>query len=250
MSQPSTYATLNSSRLVRLLFELSLTDSKASQQNFGERLGSLIDFSNSIILSAAHGQLKGVDFEHYTPSAEKAKQEFLKVRATMVEAIIKSTTLGSENNRIILPTPSNKSPKELKEYDSYLRFYVSHQRHMAFKVEYLRLMMRDEVSGFSPKLTQLSVLDTALDNALVSHSRRFFSALPKLMEKRFIHLRDEYFNDPQPDSEQADVWYVEGGWLNQFLKELQSLLLAELEVRLQPVLGLLEALNQEEITAQ
>lgn len=244
MTQPASQASMNSSRLVRLLAELSLTDGKGNQQNFGERLGNLIDFSNSIILSAAHGELKGIDFEKRTHSAEKAKQEFLKVRSTLVETIVKSTTLGSEDNRIKLPSAGSKTAQELKEYESFKRFYIAHQRAIDFKLEYLRLMLRDEVSGCSPKLAQLALLDTALDDTLMNHTRRFFSALPHLLEKRFTYLRDQYFTE-QANSQQPQDWYLEGAWLHGFAKELQSLLLAELEVRLQPVLGLLEALNQE-----
>ena len=43
-----------------------------------------------------------------------------------------------------------------------------------------------------------------------------------------------------------DAWVAPGGWLHQFRQEMQTLLLAELETRLEPVQGLLDALNHEE----
>jgi hypothetical protein len=48
---------------------------------------------------------------------------------------------------------------------------------------------------------------------------------------------------PQPDDPAR--WRQPGGWLHRFDKELEAALLAELEVRLQPVTGLMEALRNE-----
>jgi hypothetical protein len=50
------------------------------------------------------------------------------------------------------------------------------------------------------------------------------------------------------DNEQADdpaLWMQPGGWLAGFRKELQDALLAELDVRLQPTVGLIEAFSNE-----
>ena len=47
----------------------------------------------------------------------------------------------------------------------------------------------------------------------------------------------------ESDTTKPSDWLQAGGWLAEFYKDVQELLLAELDVRLQPVLGLLEALN-------
>ncbi|HCB41034.1 MAG TPA: DUF3348 domain-containing protein, partial [Gammaproteobacteria bacterium] len=52
---------------------------------------------------------------------------------------------------------------------------------------------------------------------------------PRLLQRRFNLLQQQ----AQP------------GWLQQFRKDVQALLLAELDLRLQPVLGLVEALERE-----
>ena len=42
-----------------------------------------------------------------------------------------------------------------------------------------------------------------------------------------------------------DLWMQPGGWLTRFAEELQSVLLVELDLRLQPTEGLIESLDKE-----
>ncbi len=56
MTQALPQVSLGSSRLVRFLTDLSVSDTQVSHRQFTERLGQLIDFSDSINLSAAHAR--------------------------------------------------------------------------------------------------------------------------------------------------------------------------------------------------
>jgi len=66
------------------------------------------------------------------------------------------------------------------------------------------------------------------------------STVPLLLEKHFERLRKA--NRETPASDDA--------WLAEYCKDMQSVLLAELNLRLQPVEGLLEALRNESIGPQ
>jgi hypothetical protein len=46
-------------------------------------------------------------------------------------------------------------------------------------------------------------------------------------------------------TDQPALWLQAGGWLAHFCQELHTVLLAELDLRLQPTLGLVEALQNE-----
>jgi hypothetical protein len=73
------------------------------------------------------------------------------------------------------------------------------------------------------------------------------ATLPKLLKKRFAHLRQQH-QQTLADKQQADKpsqWMMPGAWLARFCNELQTVLLAELDLRLQPAVGLLEALQNE-----
>jgi hypothetical protein len=48
--------------------------------------------------------------------------------------------------------------------------------------------------------------------------------------------------NPEPDD--LTPWMFPGGWLASFCGRMRELLLAELEIRLQPVLGLIESACQ------
>lgn len=249
MTQPPPQASLNSSRLVRLLTELSVTNVNPSHKNFGDWLGGLLGFSDSIVLSATHGDMRAVAFEKRVTDADKAREELLMVRGALVENIIKSTTLGLNETRIKLPRmilEKEQTPKNLKEFEPFQRFYVAHQNEIKLKLGRLRYLLRDELSGYSKSLAQLAVLDQALEETLQVQTQKFFAVIPRLIKKRYRFLLEQHENAlPDPDNDLPHKWMQPGGWMAQFCQELQGLLLAELEVRLQPLLGLLEAFNEE-----
>ena len=70
------------------------------------------------------------------------------------------------------------------------------------------------------------------------------ATLPSLMEKRFNQLRKAYLHT-QPADDKPALWMQPGAWLARFCTELQTVLLAELDLRLQPAVGLLEALHNQ-----
>jgi len=242
MTQNPPQLSLNASRLVRFLSDLAVSNVEISHEHFSERLGSLIDLSGSIKLSEAHSKLSRLAFELTTDSTETVKASFLRVRASIVQSIIKSFIPGGPPSRIRLPKPKvGGSTEKTVAYEPYLKFYVAHQIDIHSRVQSLQSQVREAVSGLSPELAQLSALDAAVGDALAVRSRDFFAIVPRLLEKRFKQLHDEQ----QQDANNPDSWLQAGGGLEQFCSEMRGLLLAELEVRLQPVLGLVEAVNEK-----
>ncbi|MCG8313213.1 MAG: DUF3348 domain-containing protein [Pseudomonadales bacterium] len=246
ISKAAPPASLNSSRLIRFLTDLAVTEVEVSHERFAERIGRLIDFSESIILSGAHGELDNLAFEKTTDSVADINELFLSSRVSMVQFIVDSCRLENSKTRIKFPALDIGGAQDpdgvfdpVVAYDAYYRFYLLQQRDMDTKIQHLRIQIRDFATGRSPRLAQLAVLDTALGDTLHVHTRRFFSIIPKLMEKRFNYLvTEQEHNDPKS-------WSESNGWVAQFCHELRGLLLAELDIRLQPLLGLVEAFNEE-----
>ena len=264
MTQALPHVSLNGSRLIRFLTELSVSDVEVSHKHFTEKLGRLINFSDSITLSEAYGKLSAMEFVAEEVSAEfgkeAAKEEFLRVRAALVQSIIQSFVPDVGPATVKLPFPKTDASSEtLRAFEPYHRFYAAHQREIDFKVQSLHLIVRDMASGSSKELAQLAALDSALGEVLSVHIRKLFAVTPKLLGKRFGYLMQEQLLQEQQfqeqlsqeqlfEQQQADdpsLWVKPGGWLDKFYKEMQGMLLAELDVRLQPVLGLVEALNQQ-----
>lgn len=218
---------LTDSRIVRYLTELAVSDATVSHQHFVSHLGNFIDFSGSIALSLAHEELPKLIFQSGELSKEAITDNFFKVRRSIVHAIVQSFIPSDDYQRIKLPVP-NTAPMT---FDLYQRFYLAHQRELDFRIQNLQLEVRASVSGISLELAQLSSLDVTLNNTLAAHVNRLYAVIPLLLEKRFTLLLSDL--KIQPDKR-----------LEQFCNELQGLLLAELELRLLPVIGLIDALNE------
>lgn len=254
MTQASPNVSLNGSRLIRFLSDLAVSDVEVSHKQFTEKLGQFVNFSDAITLSAVHSKLSKMAFEPTEVSSENVRNEFLRVREVLVKSIIKSFTPSKGPSGISLPIPKADCPQDkAMSYEPYQRFYARHQREMDFKVQSLQLYVRDGVSGLSLELAQLAELDAALGDVLALHTRRLFAVIPKLLSKRFEHLRNEHQqalanvadNENSVTDDSHAEWVKPGGWLHNFYQEMQGLLLAELDVRLQPILGLVEALNEQ-----
>jgi hypothetical protein len=156
------------------------------------------------------------------------------------------------NARIKQPKPTPGTPMEVQaDFSAYRRYILAQQRHMAASIGPLRLAARDALAACSSALKRLADLDAALDQALGHREDDLLATVPSLLEKRFEHLREAHRaaliesgeeNDPERDPERQ---LPQEQWLAVFRRELQDVLLAELELRLEPVVGLIEAYSNE-----
>jgi hypothetical protein len=156
--------------------------------------------------------------------------------------------LNTGKTRTKLPTPAiGASIEGAADFSPYRRYYVAHQRDMDSSIGQLRANVRAALSSRSPTLKRLATLDAALGQALGARERNLLATVPSLLENRFEHLRKAHQEalaaTQAPDD--PERWMQPGGWLAVFCKDMQGVLLAELDVRLQPVIGLIEALGNE-----
>ena len=92
--------------------------------------------------------------------------------------------------------------------------------------------LRQTLAATSPKLAQLATLDAALDQMLGGREQRLLNNVPAFLKLRFTELRRQPLT-------------AENNWLATFNTELEQTLLAELDHRLQPVAGMIEAISHE-----
>ncbi len=249
MSQSASPTLSDRSRLVRLL--TSMSDSKFSDgdYNLAEQLGRIISLSDSISLSRSLGQLSRQVSESTASepltSLHAVQKDVLESREKMMRTVINSFADQTSSTGIQLPSVSTGTKAEaLKTYEPYQRFYSMHQAEMAGSIQTLRLRVRESVSSVSTELHQLAELDQIINDSIAAHNGKLFNVTPKLLQKRFKELLNAHEKSQgSHDATEPLDWLKPGAWLTVFYKELQELLLAELDVRLQPVLGLLEALN-------
>jgi hypothetical protein len=185
----------------------------------------------------------------------------------LVESITQGAPAGSGLARIDMPAPVLDEPVEIKTaFEPYRRFVAAHQRQMESTVRSLRSRLRQQLSQRGSAGQQLAALDAAFENILAEREAVLLAKTSKLLEKRFLqalklHLQDQAKADQEALANEAAAAASQGvhrptsslspkptPWLMPLRQTLRQALLAELDTRLQPSLGLLEAITSE--TAQ
>ncbi len=262
-------SSLHDSRLVCLLSGLNGSGIEVSQSNFSEKFGKLVDLPGSLTLSAMLGELSAVAFEPSGISATTIKNAFMEMRTELVRFIAKSFVPGAGRIRDKLPTPAvfhshckltgvyaatrPESPKNhAAAYEPYRKFYVTRQSDLAIKIQQLQSHIGDAISGLSPELAQLSKLNTGLGDILAVRTKELFTVVPQLLGRRFGRLLDEHWQElpNRPGVSDLAQWMESGGWISKFCGEMRELLLAEIDLRLQPVLGMIDSLSETNISDQ
>jgi Protein of unknown function (DUF3348) len=246
----------HSSKLIRCLADLNIVDAVDPGNAFAEKLGLWIHFADAITLSAVHNdsiasrptiQPKIQHDEQVAPRAA-AGIEFDRIQALLMNSIMKSCSPDPGKTHISLPTPKLELPMDLAvAYALYRRFYEAHQRDMELSIQSLRINIREAVAKASPRLKKLADLDATFEKILRDRENKLLSKVPALLRKRFEELFKEH-QQKLADTQQADnpvEWTQAGGWLARFCNDMQMLLLAEVELRLQPTMGLIEAFKQD-----
>lgn len=238
----------SSSRLVRLLSDLASVDVETSKQDLAERLGGWLGVFDAITLHAAHQSINTVDEKKPSDALLTrpfaVEEEFHRVRT----ALVKSITESGAAPRLINPArPPEAATETDAGYAPYHQRYLDQQRQMALRIDALRAYIRQAITKVSPQLGQLASFDTVMDQMLGGREKKLLSTVPVLLERRFEQLHKTHqlgLAAAQQDDEPA-LWRQPGGWLDVFGKELEEVLLAELELRFQPVVGLIEAFSNE-----
>ncbi len=241
----------HSSQLIRCLADLAIVDAVDHGNVFAEKLGLWIHFADAITLSAVHNDsmasLQTIQPEAQVVALAAVGVEFDRIRATLINSVMTSCSPSSDKTHIKkLFTPILELPTDLAaDYGSYRRFYEAHQRDMELNIRSLRINVREAVAKASPRLKKLADLDATLEGILRDRESKLLSKVPLLLRKRFEQLFKEH-QQKLVDNQQADNpadWTQAGGWLARFCNDMQMLLLAEVDLRLQPTMGLIEALT-------
>jgi hypothetical protein len=249
MTRVLTRTNFHSSRLLRTLTDLAAVEAHAPGMAFAEKLGLWVDYTDAITLYAVHNAgpvaLSAPDPAH---ARGDIAADFARIRASLEQAIARTAAPKRGQSGVALPTPPDDASLDPgSAYEPYRRYYLAHQRDMDLSVPPLRARVREELSATSPAMQQLAALDGAFESILSEREARLLATLPQLLKKRFAHLRQQHLqtlaDTQQPD--RPEQWTQTGAWLSRFCHELQTVLLAELDLRLQPAVGLLEALHNE-----
>lgn len=214
------HSTFAGSRLVRLLGEAPPPAAPADGMDFAERLSLWLGAFDAMGLQAAL-QSAGTARDAAATGPLKAKalaEDLRRVRGALASAIASA----------IAQDPPAGEPQ------AYAPFHERHlqlQRRMEQVIGPLRDHVRQEVSRHSPRLRQLAALDAVFEHALARREQALLPTVAARMKRRF-----EQWRAAAPDTNDPAAWQRE------FADEWRQVLLAEVDLRLEPVAGLIEAL--------
>jgi hypothetical protein len=215
---------------------------------FAEKLGLWVDYTDAIALYAVHNAKTIEVGELHEAEQVDIADDFAHIRASLEQQIARTTAPKRGQSGVELPQPQADMPPDLSSaYEPYHRYYLAHQRDMDLSVPPLRSRVRERLATMSPALQQLAALDGTFENILSAREAMLLAKLPQILKKRFAHLRKLHQQTLTRtlQVDRPEQWMQPGAWLSCFCNELQTVLLAELDLRLQPTVGLLEALQQE-----
>ncbi len=242
MSRVLPRARLHSSALLRFLTEKALLDGTAAPGDVGQRLGDWLDFRQAIALQGFIGSL---DQAEATPALPTARVD-AQVRAALEQSIVQGKAPAPGMTRIEQPATELPQPIDAKTaFDPFRRYALGHQRQMDTVIRGLRTQLRGMLDKGTTAHKQLAALDAIFDNVLLAREARLLAQIPAEFEKRFAQALRAHLKALVQAAETDDVAPLSAPWLGPLFEDLRSALLAELDLRLQPVLGLIEALTQD-----
>lgn len=245
MAQAPRRAAVRGPTFIRLLAHLSDVDVTRSKQSLSDRLSQWLDWTHAIALSTA------LDGKSAAPAADvptfgsAEENECARVRSALATAIAGDRAFASvRQHESEQPLDEDLGANAAVDYSVFRHRYVAMQRAMQTATGNLRGRLRDMLAQKSVGMAQLAEVDAAMELALSPREQTLLATVPTLLGKHFERLRQAGETTVAiPGSSEGTSAATAGAWLNVFCKDMQSVLLAELDVRFQPVEGLLAALR-------
>ncbi len=245
-SQSFPPASFNRSPLVQLLASLQIPGGADSAQTFAEKLSHWVAWKDAIGLSsaldaspAARRSVEPLDQTAVAGIIDQVRR----VRGELVAAIADDAWLAADAPDTVrrpgAMANATQDEPPMMEFASYRHRYMTHQRTMDERIDPLRAHVRAALTLASPALGRLAALDHAMEQALSAHQRRVLGQVATVLEKHFKRqhlpracLPAQRQGRINPGSQQPPVAVG---------PTLQQVLLAELALRMQPVVGMVEA---------
>lgn len=252
------HTTFNRSGLVRILSE-TIPDPVVPKYDLGERLGQWLGFTDALALFSTLNSQTGAVLAARPgthPTAKPLQEQLARVRQSLSESVLNDGVFSPQTPRIRFPAPLPQATvKSALDFSPYHRYYLAHQRDMGAAIGTLRTTVRSAVAKCSPSHQGLAELDAVFENALAERVRDLLATIPILLARRFTQRYEEHRAIlGEAANDDPGTWAQPGSWLEAFCRDTQAVLLAELDLRLKPVVGLIaslgEAGHQTEVSKQ
>ncbi|PBJ83879.1 hypothetical protein CMZ84_05225 [Lysobacteraceae bacterium NML93-0399] len=219
---------------VRLLARL--TDDALPQGGTApaERLSQWIDWTRAVVLSKVL-DAKGTEAEPDAQVPDRDDAEACaRARSTLLAAIAAAPELAASQPQPGTPDAEAGMPAVAIDFAPFRQRHITLQRSMQAATGRLRGELRERLAQQSADMARLAEVDAVMEGALSPREHALLGAVPALLETHFERLRAAA-GDAATDPSAV--------WLDGFRRDIQGVLIAELDVRFQPVDALLAALR-------
>ena len=224
-------STVRGPAFIRLLTRLTDVDAPQSGASLPDRLSHWLDWKQAIALSTALDGTPAEPADDVPVFGASVEDECLRSRDALVHAITTDRAFLTSAQRQAQGMPNLDAAND---YAPLRQRYIALQRKIQATTGSLRGNLRDMLAQASPELARLAEVDAVMEMALSPREQSLLGKVPTLLGEYFDGLRQRT---------QGSLADASALWLDVFRKDMQSVLLAELDVRFQPVEGLLAALR-------
>jgi hypothetical protein len=234
-----------------LLAGLGNAEVSESGQSISDHLSQWLGWTDAIALSTAlsaqaPGGAAPARAGAVGASAEQSQSE--RVRALLTQSITGEGASARRDGRRT-PAAAAQAPADVEpDFADFRQRYLALQQAMETDIGTLRARLRATLAARTPELARLATVDAVMEQALGARERSLLAGVPALLSAHFERLRAAAaavadVTQAADESTAPAAPTANLRWLAGFRKDMQSVLLAELEIRFQPVEGLLAALR-------
>jgi hypothetical protein len=214
--------------------------------SLADRLSQWLGWADAIALSAAlERRTHPATPSGASPSVLREELECQRVRQALSHSIAQDSVFEADSGR--LPADAARgavvAAPAVVDFAPYRQRYLARQQAMELALGRLRGRLRQTLAAQSPALAQLAAVDGVMAQVLGPQEHRLLATVPTLLERRFKRLREAPAATTTASEAAAQAAADSPAWLATFCQDMQAVLLAELDLRFQPVEGLLDALR-------
>lgn len=229
--------------LVRLLARLTDTDVREHPHPLPNRLSDWLGWADAIALSATLKRAAPAVPAGPRVATEEGERDCAGVREALEGAIASITPPAPRPRRPGEPPRADYMAVPEADFPTYRRRYASLQRTMETRIGQLRARLRTQLAGRTPEMAQLAIVDAAMEQALGAREQVLLEGVPAMLARHFEQLRESAQAQPAESRAAPAAGVNPRNWLDFFCRDMQRVMSAELDIRMQPVEGLLSALR-------
>ncbi|APD11409.1 hypothetical protein UC34_20780 [Pandoraea vervacti] len=245
MVQVSRRPVISAPTLIRSLARLSAFVPPEAAPSLSDRLSQWLGWTDAIALSSALKANPSAATPGARSAAHDPASELARIRVDLAAAIARDCGLAAAPGGQIraLSAAERQRAASFAEFPAYRQRYATSQQTMDTAISALRTRLRAQLSTQSSAGARLASVDAVMERVMGARERTLLASVPNLLEGHFVRLRDtEQATMAAPRVPGAPPLAPAGTWLDTFHRDMQSVLLAELDIRLEPIEGLIAAL--------